>query len=286
MTESGKEKTGRRKKWVAVLVAVCTFLVVVFGVLQLGCVYTDKSWTHWQPDYAREDIKEIVQKAELSQEDYDLLYRQTGLTKIAVDDMRFTLEGREQILRIQECFFAKYPIKSRLFSLFTYMDEIEGHATLSTLQDGDIIVSASTRVSWWRYGHAAIVVDGEEGTIAEAISPGTKSKVNRASTFNNMASFIILRPKADERVKKQIVEYVSTEMIGIPYRLTAGVLTEKDQENLTVSQCAHFVWYAYKKFGIDLDSTGGRVVKPQDIALSDQVEVVQVYGFDLDKLWS
>ena len=45
------------------------------------------------------------------------------------------------------------------------------------------------------------------------------------------------------------------------------------------------VWYAYKKFGIDLDSTGGAVVKPRDIANSNQGEVVQAFGFDLDKLW-
>ena len=30
---------------------------------------------------------------------------------------------------------------------------------------------------------------------------------------------------------------------------------------------------------------GGAIVKPQDIALSNQVEVVQAYGVDLDKLW-
>ena len=75
-------------------------------------------------------------------------------------------------------------------------------------------------------------------------------------------------------------------MLGIPYRLTTGILSKKYKKTLTQSQCAHFVWYAYKKFGIDLDSNGGGLVKPQDIALSDKVDVVQVYGFDLDKLWS
>lgn len=286
MRKTRKGEIGRRKRWVTVLVAALLSLVTLFGVFQLGCVYAENTWEYWQPDYAQEDIEELVKKEELSTEEYELLYRQTGLTKIALDDMRFTPEGRARILRIQESFFAKYPIKSRLFSLFTYMDETEGRATLSTLKDGDIIVSASTRVSWWRYGHAALVVDGEAETVAEAIAPGTKSKISRASTFNNMANFIILRPKVDERVKEEIADYVSTKLMGIPYMLTTGILTKKYQEKLTVSQCAHFVWYAYKKFGIDLDSTGGRVVKPQDILHSNQVEVVQVYGFDLDKLWS
>ena len=74
-------------------------------------------------------------------------------------------------------------------------------------------------------------------------------------------------------------------MLGVPYRLTTGVFSKKSPRNLKTSQCAHFVWYAYKKFGIDLDSNGGKVVKPQDIALSDKVELVQAYGFNLDTLW-
>ena len=286
MTKGKEDKIGGHKRWVAVLVAMLAFFVAVFGVLQLGCVYTEQTWEYWQPDYAKENIEELVQKEELTQADYELLYRQTGLTRLAIDDMRVTVEGRENVLRVQEAFFAKYAIKSRLFSLFTYMDETEGRTTMSTLKDGDIIVSASTRVSWWRYGHAAIVVNGEEGIIAEAISPGTKSKLNRASSFDNMASFIILRPKVEDELKAEIVSYVLTEMIGVPYKLTTGIFSKKYQEDLTASQCAHFVWYAYKRFGIDLDTTGGSVVKPQDIALSKQVEVVQVYGFDLDKLWS
>ena len=285
MMQEGKRKTKRHKRWIAVLSAVFAFTVVVLAVLQLGCVYTERTWDYWQPNYDKVDIETLLTKERLSIEDYELLYRQTGLTKIAVDDMRVSEFGKAQILGIQNSFFSKYPIKSRLFSVFTHMDEIEGFTQLCPLKDGDIIVSAATRVSWWRYGHAAIVVDGEAGTIAEAISPGTKSKLSSAFTFTNLANFIILRPKADEALKKEIAAYVKAEMIGIPYRLTTGILTKKYQEELTASQCAHFIWYAYKKFGIDLDSTGGRVVKPQDIALSNHVEVVQVYGFDLDKLW-
>ncbi len=286
MTKRANNQIRRRRRWIAVLCAAFSFVVAAFVALQLGCVYTEKTWDYWQPDYAKVEIEPLLNKVELSGEDYELLYRQTGLTKLTIDDMRSDELGREQILRIQQSFFAKYPIKSRLFNIFTYMDETDGFAQLCNLKDGDIILSATTRVSWWRYGHAAIVVDGELGTIAEAIAPGTKSKLNNATCFRNMANFIVLRPKADDKLKEEIVNYVSAEMLGIPYRLTTGIFTKKYQEELNVSQCAHFVWYAYKKFGIDLDSTGGMVVKPQDIALSNQVEVVQVYGFDLDKLWS
>ena len=286
MKKTNENRIKRRRKWTAIVCAALVFIVAVFGVLQLGCVYTEKTWEHWYPMYEKINLETILEKDVISKEEYELLYRQTGLTKIAVDDMRESVEGRERILKIQEGFFANYTITSKLFSIFTYIEEIDGVMRFAHLKEGDIIVSSTTRVSWWRYGHAAIVVDGETGTIAEAISPGTKSKINSITTFNDLANFIILRPKVDEGLKKEIVHYVNEEMLGVPYRLTTGILSKKYQEELRASQCAHFVWYAYKKFGIELDSTGGRVVKPQDIALSDKVEVVQVFGFDLDKLWS
>ena len=45
------------------------------------------------------------------------------------------------------------------------------------------------------------------------------------------------------------------------------------------------MWYAYNAFGVDLDSNGGLVVTPRNIANSPLVEVVQVFGIDPVKLW-
>ena len=51
------------------------------------------------------------------------------------------------------------------------------------------------------------------------------------------------------------------------------------------THCSHLVWQAYKHFGYDIDSDGGPLVTCNDIARSDLLEVVQVYGFDPDALW-
>ena len=93
-------------------------------------------------------------------------------------------------------------------------------------------------------------------------------------------------PEHAAKANPELVEFAKTELLGIPYRFTLGIFYKKFPENIRVSQCAHLVWYAYRKFGYDLDSTGGGVVKPQDMALSPYVDVVQAYGFDLDTLWS
>lgn len=273
------------KRILVVLVALLVFVASVLGLLQLGVVYTERSWVHFKPDYEKIDLSEILYKAELTEEDYQTLYKQTGLTKIGVDGL--LSRGRiQKILHIQDYFFREHEIYGDHFAPFTYIEKTKGHAPFAALQDGDIIVSATTRVSWFRYGHAALVVDGENGIIVEAFSPGSDSSLNYITTFDYLANFLILRPKVDVEVKQQVVQFAKEELVGIPYRMTTGVFSKKfNEEEMTGSQCAHLVWYAYKKFGVDLDSTGGGVVKPQDMANSERVEVVQAFGFDLEKLW-
>lgn len=40
---------------------------------------------------------------------------------------------------------------------------------------------------------------------------------------------------------------------------------------------------AYRAAGIDLDSNGGWLVTPKDIAYSEELELVQAYGFDPER---
>lgn len=281
-----KEWNKKIKVWQIIVCGILVFVLATLGVLQIGVAYTEKNWEHWYPDYEKIDLSPILEKQTLEEADYDTIYRQTGLTKLAVDDMRDE-NGVAQILRIQEFLFQPHKVKIIHFNPFTYAEEIDGFAEFAYFRDGDIIVTATTRVSWWRYGHAAMVVDGANGLIIESLEPGSKSRINSVDDFSYLANFMILRPKVAEPLKAQIVDYAKKEMIGIPYRLTTGIFFKKYDENgLRYSQCAHFVWYAYKKFGIDLDFNGGAIVKPQDIALSPHVELVQAFGFNFDKLWA
>ncbi len=286
MGKQGKKQPNKRRRILAVVCGIFLFVAAVLGVLEIGVLYTGSTWEHWYADYEKVEISPLLEKPVLSEEEYDLLYRQTGLTRLAIDDMREEADGRARILQIQEVFFKEQEIESRHFAPFTYMDVIKGNAVICDLKDGDIIVSATTRVSWWRYGHACIVVDGKLRLIAEAVGPGTRSERANVSVCDEYADFLVLRPKVAEEMKAEIARYVKEEMLDVPYRFSVGILSKKYKEEFTSTQCAHFVWYAYKKFGIDLDSNGGGLVKPQDIALSNQVELVQAFGFDLEKLWS
>lgn len=284
-----KEKRGKKsflKRFTVMLCAIVIFVGAVLGVLQIGVWYADSSWEYWQPTYEKQDIRGILSKEELSEEDYETLYRQTGFTKLGIDGLREN-NAEQRILDMQEALFAKYPIKAHHFNPFTYMDVHDSSVRIpmAALEDGDIIVTATTRVSWWRYGHAALVIDGKRERIIESIGPGSNSEINFADCFSDYSSFMILRPKVSPEIKAQVVEFAENNLMDLHYRFSVGIFGRKFEEDIKSSQCAHLVWYAYKKFGIDLDSTGGAVVKPQDMANSDLVEVVQAYGYNLDTLW-
>ncbi len=280
-----KDKTKRNKKRrLAIWLSILIFVVMVLGFLQAGSIYTEKTWEQFYPDYDKVDILPILEKETLTDEDYELLYRQTGLTKLGIDGL-LEREETDQILQIQKYFFKKQTVYIDHFNPFTYSEEIKDIIPMARLEEGDILVTDTVRVSWLRYGHSALVVDPDEGLALESMSPGTKSTFNSVTDFGKLPTFMILRPKVDKERKRALVEYATEHLYGLPYRFTLGIFYKKYPETLRVSQCAHLVWYAYKKFGYDLDSTGGGVVKPQDMVRSDHVEVVQAYGFDLDTLW-
>lgn len=283
-TDRGKTKRTKKKRGWVILLALLLFVGTVLGFLQIGSIYTGKTWSQFCPDYEKVDLLPILEKEALTDEDYETLYRQTGLTKLGIDDLK--AQGRlDRILQIQTYFFKKQTVYVNHFNPFTYSEEINDVIPMAQLRSGDILVTSTTRVSWLRYGHAALVVDGAKGMVIESISPGSSSQFNYATDFSKLANFMILRPNVDEEIKTDVVEFAKTELLDIPYRFTLGIFYKKFPESITVSQCAHLVWYAYKKFGYDLDATGGGVVKPQDMVLSKHVEVVQAYGFDLDDLW-
>ena len=280
-------KTGGRKlhKGWAVVIAVLLVLLAVLGAFGLGVRYQISRWENWYPDYEKQDISALLEKTDRTAEDYALLYAQTGLTAVGVEDTLAQENGRETVLKIQEHYFREITVYGRYVSPIMYQERTAERATLARLQDGDILVTASTVVSWWRYGHSALVVDGAGGLLVESIGVGSDSKYNATETFVYLPNFIVLRPKADKAVKAQVVSYARENLVGLPYFFTVGILSKKSPKKIKRTQCAHLVWYAYQKFGLDLDSNGGGLVLPQDIANSANVEIVQIFGFHPERLW-
>lgn len=269
------------------------FLIVaaaIIGTVALSCIGLEIAFVvadgmeYWRPDYEKVDLYSTLNKETLTDDDYELIFAQTGLTKIGVDRMRSKGNvGISRILKIQNDYFTDYKIINNHVAPFICTDVIDGSVTLSYFEDGDIIVSSSTHLSGWRMGHAGLVVDANENAILQANAIFDNSKIGGIKDFNNRINFMVLSPKVDTDVKAEVCAYAKENLIGKIYDPTAGVFSDK--KSITKTQCAHLVWYAYNLFGVDLDFNGGLVVTPRDIANSPDVELVQIFGFDPEDLW-
>lgn len=237
----------------------------------------------WRPDYDRIDISEILDKEELTEEDYQTLYDQTGLTKIGIDRaLAKGSYGKQRILTIQENYFKEFEVINNLFAPFICTDRINGEAQAIYLENGDIVVTSSTHISGYRMGHAGLVTDGANNEVVQAMAYGEPTFIGKISAFTTRVNFMIFTPKCDTKIKDKVAEY-ATDLIGTNYNAFAGVFTDK--YSISETQCAHLVWYAYMHFGIDLDYDGGGMVTPYDLANSSELELVQVFGFNPVDLW-
>lgn len=274
-----------KKKLIIAVSVVLVFAFSIFAFLSAG-YFAAHLWKPCRPDYEKADLTATLSKSFLDESDYGFLYRQTGLTKLGVDGL--VSEGKtERIYEIQNDFFGDNEFEKDTFGPFLCWEKRKSDKEVARaeLENGDIIVSSSTHFSCFRFGHAAIVIDAEKGIVAESAGYDSPSFVDPCDFFNR-PSFMILRLKADKETRQKIADYAKETLVGVDYSIFCGIFTKKYEEGKpTKSQCAHLVWYAFKHFGIDIDSNGGAIVLPKDIANSDELELVQNFGFDLDKLW-
>lgn len=260
-----------------------TILITALG-FEIAFLVSDANIKCWRPDYDKIDLSEILEKTELTDEDYELLFEQTGLGKTGIDRaLARGYVGKQRIKKIQNEYFEEHPVIKEKFAPMMCTDSIEKNVTTIYLEDGDIVVTSSTHVSMCRIGHSGLIVNGAQREVLQAVAYGSKSEIGDMDYYTSRVNFMILSPKCDKETKAQVVDYALNNLIGIPYGFSVGVLTKKD--SIEKTQCAHLVWYAYNRFGIDLDANAGLVVSPWNLANSPELEVVQTFGFDPEIMW-
>lgn len=262
--------------------ALLGVLLIVF-ILRAGIELVCANYSVWSPDYEMMDSAElmaILDKESLTEEDYDILFEQTGITKIGIDDM--LAKGlKHEIFKIQRDFFAEPEFEGNIFHFMAAMIEKPyGVYKHVPLEAGDIIYSPSTYISFYNISHTAIVVDDGK-RIVEAYGYGNPTSDIPANSFFVYSEFVILRPKAGSELGKKVAEYVRNNMLDVPYDILTGIISEKAPDTLKTTHCSHLPWYAYYQCGVDIDSNGGRIVTPADILNSDELEIVQVFGMDV-----
>lgn len=234
------------------------------------------------------NLEGILAKEEWNENDYRLVFYQTGLSRRAVETI--PLEERlDKLLRAQHVFFTEPTVECTKNSIISWQEQNvnEQLPEIIGIEKGDILVSFCTHTYGWRNGHVGIVIDGEKGRTLEAIVMGEDSCVQSVQKWRNYPAFLVLRLKdASLSEREMIADYTFENMSGIPYGFMTDILEHiiKVDSEIGDTDCSHLIWRSFKEFGYNLDSDGGLIVTPRDIAESPLLEIVQVYGIDLEAI--
>lgn len=281
---------------VLLLLAAC-FCCILFLI-----IWTDscEASAHRDPTAVRVNIESILDKEEWSLQDYELLTAQTGLA-CEVLEVLSEQGRREELIRLQEEYFRPVNFRCEPNSIISkeeYVADEQGlpvkGMTIPYVEEGDILITFCSHAFGWRNGHVGLVVDAEKRLVLEAQVLGTPTVVTSLDHWESYPSFMVFRLEDAEREERAaIAAYAMEYLVDVPYRLTAGILggrmpgggaaqkgelVQTTQESLSGTQCAHMVWYAYRQFGYDLDSDGGLIVTPRDLAESRNLKIIQKYG--------
>lgn len=241
---------------------------------------------------SRQPIEQVLAKKQLNEEDYRLLLEQTGLGKAGIDGIRKKADYKmEDILLFQDCFLCDAEMECCSSSLFTKQDRVvlegKGQVPMAEIEDGDILISFSSHSLGWQHGHAALVVNGEKKLALEAVMPGDSSKISSCRDWSTYSNFMVLRLKdTGEKERKAIAAFARENLAGVPYSLLSGFFGKRETANPKemTAQCAYLIWYAFMHFGYDLDSDGGKLVTVADLQKSPLLEIVQVFGMEIEDL--
>lgn len=298
LDSSSLNRDTHKRPWKLLLIVAMVFFFIL-GILTLWTM-TAESQAHMAPPYPRQNIDELLQKEKLDENDYQLLFQQTGLSKSGVDYL-FSQNRQQELLQLQKYYFAKVKVACNANTIITREERIEElqlpeeeyniynlgrsgtsesidrtRVSIPYVEAGDILITFNCHAFGWRNGHAALVVDGEKRLALEARVLGTDSAIMSMAHWERYPSFVVLRLKdATKEQRQEIADYAAEHLVNIPYRLEAGIW---ERAAISGTHCAHLVWYAYQQFGYDLDSDRGIIVTPRDLYESAKLEIVQVYG--------
>ncbi len=261
---------------------IVLLICIIYGVISayVSSLFYIEPLAHIYPTAEKLDITYLVNKdiSEYTDEDFDVIFQQTGLGKCAVE----TLPSALLLRYYQDSYFAEVEYECSMNSPISFEERIEDSPVLlAPIEDGDVLITSSSHVFSWRNGHAAIVVDAEKGITLEAVVIGRNSKVQDIEKWRHYPNFVILRLKNTEKAERaEIARSAYRYLCDLPYMVTIGLVPAKycELSSARGTQCAHLVWLAYAAHGYDIDSDNGFIVTPNDILNSDLFEVVQVYG--------
>ncbi len=262
-----------------IIITSAIFVIIILLVVRH---FINASVVYYKVPYEKQDIADVIRKDNLTDEDFMLIYKQTGISpgvaKELINDKNYEFLEEMNDLYFNEPNSEKIYIAWPVTLQETNTDR---RTPLVPLKTGDILITFNTHTLDWRHGHAALVLDGNSNTLLEHMAIGQTSCVTNARSWGDYPAFAVLR-YPDEKVSAQAAAYAQEHLIGLEYNILAGFFKKdkSDENKPSSSHCSHIVWQAYKAHGVDIDQNGGIFVTPKDIARSQKLKVVQIYGLN------
>lgn len=231
-----------------------------------------------------EYVNRLILNEELSDDEFEIITRQTGLGKKSI----LALKRRSQLYLIddyQNDYLYNRNYYKSYFALCCCEELLEeSHLPFVDLQDGDILITASSVTSFFRHGHAGIVVNGLTGETVEAYSPLEKSCTSTVDTWLNYQTIMLLRVKDEYKNLAPIAaKYALENLVDVKYSLFSSVNDSTD--NVKRTHCSQLVYLAYKFAGIRIDKKNNFIVTAKEISKSEYFEIVEVKGFNFYEGW-
>lgn len=263
---------------------IITVITVIVLTLLIRHIIAENSVFYKVP-YEKVNIANTLEKGNLSDEDFMLIYEQTGVSPWAAREL--VTSGNTDILKELNNLYFKMPDTKKNYIAYpiTLEERNESQNTpIVPLKKGDILVTFNTRTLDWRHGHLGLVLNDSGTMLLEHMAIGQTSCVTDTLYWGTYPSFIVLR-YPDSDVAEKAADYASQNLVDIPYDLFTGIFSKKDKtgEEKPGSHCSHIVWQAYKSAGVDIDNNGGLIVTPRDVSNSKELQVVQVFGINPKK---
>lgn len=272
-----------KKRILSIIALSLAFILATYGIF---CVITLHNNAFFSPDYEKQDLVPILEKADFSEEDYKTIFYQTGLGKCAIDRIRNDENFIPRVLKFQDNFFKEANVlcvREAITTSMEYSVSSSGAYTrafeIFDVLPGYVLIMESSHSFGWRHGHAGLVLD--EYSVLEAPIIFEPSGIYGVYSWEYYPTFIMLRLKntTDEQLK-EIAKEAKDDLLNLTYSPLAGIFNKEQGSVPKTVQCAYLVWYAFYKHGINIDKSKDSIVTVQDIINLDIFEVVQIYGYN------
>ena len=168
------------------------------------------------------DLTGVVARAEAGKADYALLLPRPAS---GPGGGRLLEAGRGgELADFQARYFAPCGWKTVKGAAVVRLEVTGGDFEFAPLEKGDILLTPSSRCGGWRNGHAALVVDAQEGLVLEAYSLGCPSRLSPLSTWQDKAAVAVLRLKGVSAERRaRMADWAREILAGLPYGLFSGL---------------------------------------------------------------